>query len=593
MARNKLLLGAILLSVLFVCGGWLLWQKISTPFLDVPSQLKSETSAFLTTAYRNQAVYDRAFSSALREQKEVSAQALITAHHFLAAPLIARSYAAVANKEVRRILLVSPDHFQTPFAPGQLAYTSDTPWDALFGILSTDQVFIKGITAHKEVINKKQPFLGEHGIYTEVPFLKHFFPEAQIVPLILKNTSNDEDFVALGAALEQAALGTETLVVVSSDFSHHTTHVGAQEQDMASIGVLEHLRQGQFDKLHNDCRSCIAFLSGYLSSKDDQSVFHLLENKDATDFGGKNSDVTSYVTGYFSPTLSVAPSVETVSPTRESVQILFGGDLMFDRSIRIAMRKRGNDFPLAPLREILTGADRVVANLEGPITDNVSLSETSAMGAHDNYFFTFDPSVASLLKEFHIGPVNIGNNHILNFKEEGVLQTKQHLSEAGVDSFGSPLSGDQRLLLQEIKGVTIALVNYNQFVWQGKEKAFADIASAKQSADVVILYTHWGTEYVPATEAVKILAHQFIDGGADLIIGSHPHVVQEREIYQGKTIYYSLGNMVFDQYFSKETEHGLLVRATLDTQTKHFSFEEIPLILKSNGQTSIALEKEP
>jgi poly-gamma-glutamate capsule biosynthesis protein CapA/YwtB (metallophosphatase superfamily) len=292
------------------------------------------------------------------------------------------------------------------------------------------------------------------------------------------------------------------------------------------------------------------------------------------------------------PSQSTLGKVEEAKKSQQlPVQILFGGDLMFDRSIRTALRKRGNDFPLAPLREILTGADRVVANLEGPITDNVSLSETSAIGAHDNYFFTFDPSVASLLKEFHIGPVNIGNNHILNFKEAGVTQTKRYLSEAGVDSFGSPLSGDQRFILQEIKGVKIAFVNYNQFVWQGKEKTFADIASAKQLADVVILYTHWGTEYVQATESVKTLAHQFIDAGADLIIGSHPHVVQEKEIYQGKTIYYSLGNMVFDQYFSTETEHGLLVRATLDTQTKHFSFEEIPLILKSNGQTSIDSEK--
>lgn len=265
--------------------------------------------------------------------------------------------------------------------------------------------------------------------------------------------------------------------------------------------------------------------------------------------------------------------------------LLFGGDMMFDRYIRTVMRKQGKDFPLAPLREIFQQADVVVANLEGPITDNPSVSETSAIGARDNYFFTFDPSVADVLRDAHIDVVNIGNNHILNFKEEGVVQTKKYLRDTGVQYFGSPLQDDERIVVEDIRGTNIAFVNYNQFVWQGKEKALDDIKLAKKRANVVVLYTHWGTEYVPATLSVKKLAHEFIDAGADLIIGSHPHLVQEKEVYQEKTIYYSLGNLVFDQYFGPETTHGLLVRATWNTDTKNFTFEEIPLLLKNTGQT--------
>ena len=260
---------------------------------------------------------------------------------------------------------------------------------------------------------------------------------------------------------------------------------------------------------------------------------------------------------------------------------------MFDRYIRTVMRQHGNDFPLAPLRETFVQADLVVANLEGPITDNNSRSETSLVGARDNYFFTFDPVIATVLRDFHIGVVNIGNNHILNFKEAGAEQTKQFLKEAGVRYFGSPLSGDERILIQDARGVKIALVNYNQFVWQGRERAFEDIKTAKEQADVVILYTHWGTEYVTALPKTKELAHEFIDVGVDLIIGSHPHVVQEKEVYQGKTIYYSLGNLVFDQYFSLETTQGLLIKATFDRATQSFTFEEIPLVLKNTGQTAL------
>ncbi len=284
--------------------------------------------------------------------------------------------------------------------------------------------------------------------------------------------------------------------------------------------------------------------------------------------------------------------IRSVETTRyDEVKILFGGDMMFDRYIRTVLRKRGIDYPLAYLKDVLVGADLVVANLEGPITDNASVSETSLIGARDNYFFTFDPSIALLLKRFHIEAVNIGNNHILNFNEAGVIQTKQYLEQSNVGYFGSPLSGDNRILLREIKGVKVALVNYNEFVFQGKEKALTDIARAKQEADIVVLYTHWGAEYVPALPKVKELAHSFIDAGADVIIGSHPHVIQEKELYQGKTIYYSLGNLVFDQYEEEATRQGLLVKMTFNQVTKGLSFQDIPVSLLPTGETVLTPEK--
>ena len=271
--------------------------------------------------------------------------------------------------------------------------------------------------------------------------------------------------------------------------------------------------------------------------------------------------------------------------TGEPVTLLFGGDMMFDRYLRTIARRESGAFLFGNTGELLTSADLVIANLEGPITDHTSVSETSVIGSRENYVFTFDPGVARLLHEEHIDVVNLGNNHSLNFGKEGVIQTNAYLTEAGVGYFGSPLPEDERFLIRDIRGTRVALVNYNEFVWQGKEKALADIAEVRDEADVIILYTHWGTEYVPATESVKRLAREFVDAGADLVIGSHPHVIQESEVYQGKTIYYSLGNFIFDQYFSPETTAGLLVRAAYDPATEQFSFEDIPVTLKNIGQT--------
>ena len=77
----------------------------------------------------------------------------------------------------------------------------------------------------------------------------------------------------------------------------------------------------------------------------------------------------------------------------------------------------------------------------------------------------------------------------------------------------------------------------------------------------------------------------FIDAGADLIIGSHPHVIEPAEVYNGKRIYYSLGNFIFDQYFNENVRNGLGVMVRIDKQTKQLEFLEKHFYLAGNGQT--------
>jgi poly-gamma-glutamate synthesis protein (capsule biosynthesis protein) len=286
-------------------------------------------------------------------------------------------------------------------------------------------------------------------------------------------------------------------------------------------------------------------------------------------------------------TIQPSTTLEEI-PKRVAATVFFGGDMQFDRYIRSVTEKRGGAFVFDELRSALQKVDLVVANLEGPITDNPSVSETSTEGSHDNYVFTFPPETAALLKRENIALVNIGNNHILNFQEDGVQQTKARLEQSGVAQFGSPLAGDTRYVIRDIRGTRIAFVNYNQFVSNGRAKAFEDITAVQELSDFIVVYAHWGEEYVEALPAVKQLAHELVDAGADLIIGSHPHVVQEHEDYQGKPIYYSLGNFVFDQYFRPETQSGLLVRATFDSANHRITTEDIPIHLRTNGQTERA-----
>ena len=273
----------------------------------------------------------------------------------------------------------------------------------------------------------------------------------------------------------------------------------------------------------------------------------------------------------------------------EPITILFTGDLMFDRYIRQVAQKKGNNFIFAQVKELLAENDLVVSNLEGPITENKSVSVNAKINEKNNLVFTFDPSLAKTLSELNIKLVNIGNNHILNFGPEGIKKTKEYLISANINYFGDTGDGEGRYWIKETKGKRIGFINYNFSIKGSAQNALADITQAKKEADLVIVCPHWGTEYKTGDPGQKviILAHQFVDAGADLIIGNHPHVVQKSEVYEDKKIYYSLGNFIFDQYWSVPTQKGLAVKVIINPKEQKLEFEEIPLTLLKNGQTKV------
>jgi poly-gamma-glutamate synthesis protein (capsule biosynthesis protein) len=265
--------------------------------------------------------------------------------------------------------------------------------------------------------------------------------------------------------------------------------------------------------------------------------------------------------------------------------VLVGGDLMFDRTIRLAMEEHGTDHPLSCIVETLSAADLAMANLEGPITSNPSVSVGSEVGGTGNFTFTFPTSTAAMLYRNHIRVVNLGNNHIMHFSRDGLLETKEWLDRAGVQYFGDPDVGEsERVLRIMLRGVPLSFVNWSDWTSDKTDHTVAQVRTEAEAGRVVIVYTHWGEEYVPATDRMKRLAHDFVDAGADIVIGSHPHIVQEHEVYEGAHIYYSLGNFVFDQYWNEDVRTGLLLRLAVD-QGGVQRVEEIPIELLRDRRT--------
>lgn len=263
--------------------------------------------------------------------------------------------------------------------------------------------------------------------------------------------------------------------------------------------------------------------------------------------------------------------------------MLFVGDMMFDRSIRLAMEKEGDDFILTCVGNLLQDADITIGNLEGPITSYPSVSVGTVPGSPDNFYFTFPTSTARLLARHGFDAVSIGNNHIGNFDLSGIDLTKKYLDEAGVRYFGG-LAGDEPIYHASINDLSVAFISYNEFGGAKPDEIAQAVKQEKDGGRIVIVYAHWGDEYVEPAPRVRAAAELFAASGAAVIIGSHPHVVLSSE-YIGKTlVYWSLGNFVFDQYWDASVSTGLMVKIAISGNGAA-TVSEQPVVLRRNGQT--------
>lgn len=282
----------------------------------------------------------------------------------------------------------------------------------------------------------------------------------------------------------------------------------------------------------------------------------------------------------------------------DKLTILAAGDIMLDRTMFL-LAQRHNDFGYSfrMISSTLQQADLRVVNLEGPITTNKSTANIVNGGR--GLSFTFSPKVTTTLKE-NFDVVSLANNHTTNFGFEGLEQTKKFLDEAGIEWFGDPNNrATQKLsVIVEKKGFKIGFVGHHQLIEQGFENVIEEIKRIRPEVDMLIAYPHWGHEYVTSTPSVlqKEEAYAMIDAGVDLIIGAHPHVIQPVELYKDRIIFYSLGNFVFDQYFSLETMQGLLLSLALEKDTENLTTQIslIPVHINKQTQPFVAdtLERE-
>jgi len=254
---------------------------------------------------------------------------------------------------------------------------------------------------------------------------------------------------------------------------------------------------------------------------------------------------------------------------QRSLNLLFFGDMMLDRHVKEKLAGRPIGYLLDELageeKYFFTGFDIVSANLEGAVTDD---------GAHyapvNAYDFAFSPERIAELKDYGFNYFALANNHFSDQGERGVNETRKNLSELGFYFSGAPDAQVNEHARQDIEaaGQKIAMISlsmvYNNF---DLEQAKSLVEKAATEADLVIINIHWGNEYQHNFNSYQqAVGYTLVEAGADMIIGHHPHVVQGLEIYQNKPIFYSLGNFIFDQYFSAATQESLALQIKVDSQ---------------------------
>lgn len=291
---------------------------------------------------------------------------------------------------------------------------------------------------------------------------------------------------------------------------------------------------------------------------------------------------------------SVVPKVAKVEEKVEDseVRILTFGDMMLGRYVRTLMDKYGKDFIFENLpkgSEFFPTADIVFGNLEGPIKGKGKKGGTSMI-------FSFNEDVAPLLKDHGFNLVSIANNHALDQGWDGRDTTIKALDAAGLSWCGHPTEetpesvyygtyGDRDIAFVCLQDITSKI---------DMEGAQALIKEVRPNVDYLIVSVHWGPEYKntahPTLQVEK--GHQFVDAGADFVIGHHPHVVQNFEIYNGKFIFYSLGNFVFDQYWSQNTQKELAINISLDDASGSLKTTVNLIPMKSDSSKSRLMTEE-
>ena len=267
---------------------------------------------------------------------------------------------------------------------------------------------------------------------------------------------------------------------------------------------------------------------------------------------------------------------------KKKTSIVFTGDIGFDRY----MDRKWEDENLlaAEVLDFFRSGDHTCANVEGALTD------AADDGSRGIFFHSMDPEATGVLQKIGADIWSIGNNHTMDAGRAGVISTKRIASELGCVTFGAGLNeveASEPVYLEEAGGIGMFGVSYmaecipatateaGVFRWDDMDYIAQRIAEVKSGCRWCIVVAHGGEEFTslpsPYTRARYL---KYLELGADVVVGHHPHVPENYELFDnGKAIFYSLGNFIFDTDYQRVhlyTDLGVLLKLTFTEERMDF-----------------------
>ena len=254
----------------------------------------------------------------------------------------------------------------------------------------------------------------------------------------------------------------------------------------------------------------------------------------------------------------------------DEITIAAVGDIMLGHRAEPYLTREGPAYPFVSVLPVLQQAHLVIGNLESPISSRGT--------AVENKKFTLRaaPAAVAALKAAGIRVVTLANNHTMDFGPLALQDTLKVLGENDIlySGAGMNLEDARAPAFLKVGDLTVAFLSYSltfpiEFYASAgrpgtapgyREFVKRDIENARPRADLVVVSFHWGAELMTAAKDYqRELGRQSIDWGADLVLGHHPHILQELELYRGRLIAYSLGNFVFGSESDKTNSSMILL----------------------------------
>ena len=274
---------------------------------------------------------------------------------------------------------------------------------------------------------------------------------------------------------------------------------------------------------------------------------------------------------------------------KEKTSLVFTGDIGFDRYF---YGKWDDEELLSEeILDFLNSADHVIPNVEGPIAN---AEQNTTQSGVQQLLHTIDPKAVKVLKKMNADIWNICNNHIMDAGPYGIESTLNMAKELGVQTIGAGMNikeARKPVIIDEAGGIGLFGVGYQRacrkadidkpgcYSWSDLDAIQDTINEIKSKCRWCIVVAHAGEEFTPLPSPyTRERYHKYLEMGADIVVGHHPHVPMNYETVGDKIIFYSLGNFIFDTDYQRSqynTELGLIVK--LNFTENEFSYEPMGL----------------